>query len=180
MLLDFGDVPGWIEAIATSLAFAGTTSLLWIESRRRREERRAQTESQASKVAHWLDKSEAGEWSLKYRNASDVPVYRIRVHAYLNGVDMGYRQMRRIYPTGEEHTRRRINEWLNDIVLANYDEKVPIWIDLVFADATGRGWVRDLDGSLVQLKGTASKPPERFSGYEAPEREDVGTAIEPG
>lgn len=179
MPLEFGDVPGWIEAVATSLAFAGTTSLLWIESRRRREERRAQIESQASKVAHWLDKSESGEWSLKYRNASDVPVYRIRLHAYVGEADKGYQLMRRIYPKDGEHTRRRINDWLNKEVLVDYDEKSTIWVDLIFEDASGRGWVRDLDGALAQLKGERSKPPERFSGYKVPAQEDVISAGEP-
>jgi hypothetical protein len=90
----WGDVPTWIQAIATVLALIAASvaavvawKVLGVERRRDRQRQGAEERAQAEKVAAWpsvvrtdpADPNSAPKWGAAVRNASDLPVYQVHV-----------------------------------------------------------------------------------------------------
>jgi hypothetical protein len=71
---DWGDVPTWLEAVFTSIAFMTAAVALTLEL----DDRRAR---QAALVAAWAEPLDAldGTGSVRLRNASTLPVYDLTV-----------------------------------------------------------------------------------------------------
>jgi hypothetical protein len=178
----WGNVPTWVLAVTTLLAFVAAAfaglviyELLRIESRRdavaaqeRRQREDAQRWAQASRVAAWYgrwssvvkgpgmaaDPREWTRWGAIISNASDLPVYNVRV-SFCVAVDPSagsawrqgerYLGALRLLPPGEEHVE--MPDHLRAEEGASGNE--PRWLVAIeFTDASGRRWLRDPRGRL--------------------------------
>jgi hypothetical protein len=92
--LDWGDVPTWIGAVATMLAFIAAWvaaraawRVLELERTRDRLRREVEDRVQADRVAAWPslgpsnpdDPDSPEVWGATVRNASELPVYQVKV-----------------------------------------------------------------------------------------------------
>jgi hypothetical protein len=178
----WGNVPTWVLAITTLLGFIAATlaalityELLRIESRRdqvaaeeRRQREQAERREQASRIAAWYGRwssvvkgpgmaADPREWPRSgaiVANASDLPVYNVRV-SFCVAVDpsagLTWRQGERflgalrLMPPGEQHVE------MPDPVKAEDEAggNEPTWLVAIeFTDASGVRWVRDPRGRL--------------------------------
>jgi hypothetical protein len=185
----WGDVPAWVLAITTLLAFVAasfaalvTYELLRIESRRdqvaaaervvaaddRWQREEAERRSQASGVAAWYgrwssvvkgpgmaaDPREWPRWGAIISNASDLPVYNVRVSfcvAVEPSAALTWRHGERfvaalrLVPPGEQHVE------MPDHIKAAEDaagNETPWLVAIEFTDAAGSRWLRDPQGWL--------------------------------
>jgi hypothetical protein len=179
----WGNVPTWVLAVTALLtfvaaAFAGLViyELLRTESRRdavaegeRHQRDEAQRRAQASRVAGWYgrwssvvkgpgmaaDPREWARWGAIITNASDLPVYNMRVSfcvAVDPSADLAWRQGERylgalrIVPPGEEHVELPDHLRAEDGASGNE----PWWqVAIEFTDASGASWLRDPVGRLT-------------------------------
>jgi len=178
----WGNVPTWVLAVTTLLAFVAaafaafaTYELLRVESRRHAvalEEQRlreqAQRRAQASRVAAWY-----GRWSSVVKgpgmaadhrewlrcgaiisNASDLPVYNVRVSLCVAAdpaAGLTWRQGERfagalrLMPPGQEHIEMPDHVRTEE----EADGNQPTWLVAIeFTDASGVQWLRDTRGRL--------------------------------
>jgi hypothetical protein len=178
----WGNVPMWVLAVTTLLAFVAaafaalvTYELLRIESRRvalavaeLRQREEAQCRAQAARVAAWYgrwssvvkgpgmtaDPREWRRWGAIISNASDLPVYNVRV-SFCVAVDpsagLTWRQGERfagalrLVPPGEEHIEMPDHLRTDEEASGNQ----PTWLVAIqFTDAFGARWLRDPQGRL--------------------------------
>jgi hypothetical protein len=172
--MQWGDVPTWVLAGTSLLAlaaavFAGLVAyaVLAVELRRDRRsdhERAAQREddrrSQAAKVAAWFDRwTEAGNRlavGAVISNASDLPVYDIRVSfcvAVAEASGLTWRQGERysspelMHIVAPGRTRAEMPEEIFEAEAAEGNR--PKWLVAIeFTDSTGNRWLRDARGRL--------------------------------
>lgn len=178
--LNWGDVPTWVLALTTLLAFvaaafAGVVAydLLQIERARdataaleAQDRQEAERRAQASRVAAWYSTWEEQEpftqvrrlgrhWGAVIRNASDLPVYGLRVLFCVpvpHGSGLTWRQGERflsppraIVPPGE-CTVELPDDIRQDVEADGHE---PEWlVAFEFADAAGGRWLRDPQGRL--------------------------------
>jgi hypothetical protein len=178
----WGNVPTWVLAVTTLLAFVAaafaavaTYELLRVESRRhavaleaQRQREEAQRREQASRVAAWY-----GRWSSVVKgpgmtadhrewlrcgaiisNASDLPVYNVRVSlcvAVEPSAGLAWRQGERfagalrLMPPGQEHIELPDHVRTEEEASGNQ----PTWLVAIeFTDASGVQWLRDPRGRL--------------------------------
>jgi hypothetical protein len=179
--LAWGDVPTWVLAALTLLAFAAAAfagvvayDLLRTEQDRDVAREDAERRAQASKVAAWY-----GTWrsEITYsggavsgppswphsgaviRNASDLPVYDVRVSfcvAVSSAPAPGWRAEERysspepilVIAPGEEHVELPGNVRERETA----DGNEPKWlVGIQFTDADGRRWLRAPNGQLRVL-----------------------------
>ncbi|GIH11824.1 hypothetical protein Rhe02_98910 [Rhizocola hellebori] len=173
----FGDVPGWIAAIATVAAVGGAwiaaNRLVNIEKRRDEDvEKGAAIElvrarrAQAERVAAWYDRPRGyldataspeereKSWAAFVKNGSDLPIYNLFITFWYWAQDpevinrrVGSTELRRSLGPGETY------EILLPPHLANKDGRKPAWwvADIEFIDAARVGWWRDaFDGKLTE------------------------------
>jgi hypothetical protein len=178
----WGNVPLWVLAVTTLLAFVAaafaalvTYELLRIESRRvavavaeLRQREEAQRRAQASRVAAWYgrwssvvkgpgmtaDHREWPRWGAIISNASDLPVYNVRVSlcvAVEPSAGLTWRQGERfagalrLVPPGEENVEMPDHVRTEEAASGNQ----PTWLVAVeFTDASGTRWLRDPWGRL--------------------------------
>jgi arabinogalactan oligomer/maltooligosaccharide transport system substrate-binding protein len=165
--VSWGDVPGWIEAIATfgALVFAAaaavsTGRILRLESERdrvaseaRREQERRMRRAQAALVSAWWGEVEGRPRSVPgvyVRNASEAPIYQ--AHLTLVAPDDGHsgywKTQRLVIPPGEaEHIPVDLAGLAIGADFGNSERRVK----LTFTDAAGVRWARDEYGHLVEL-----------------------------
>lgn len=179
----WGDVATWVLAVTTLLAFVAAAfaglvayQLLAVESARdlraeeeRAERRDADRRAQAARVTAWygtwrsrsvFPQSPMPDWpayGAVIRNASDLPVYDVRV-AFCIGVDpaagVDWRSGMRysspdlipVVPPGEE--RAEIPNQTRDQEAAGESEAKWL-VALEFTDAAGHRWLRDPRGRLT-------------------------------
>ncbi|NMO93993.1 hypothetical protein [Actinomycetospora sp. TBRC 11914] len=98
----------------------------------------------------------------------------------MNDEYRGSRRMSRIHPRDGEHSRAEVNEWLDGLLQDYRKDEDTIQVDLVFADATGQGWVRDIEGFLVPLAGPRAEAPARLHTYKLPPRVEVEPVLRGG
>jgi hypothetical protein len=179
---NWGNVPAWVLAVTTLLAFVAaafaalvTYELLRIESRRvavavaeLRQREEAQRRAQASRVAAWYgrwssvvkgpgmtaDHREWRRWGAIISNASDLPVYNVRVSLCV-AVDpcagLTWRQGERfagalrLVSPGQEHVEMPDSVRTEEEANGNQ----PTWLVAIeFTDASGVQWLRDPWGRL--------------------------------
>ncbi len=178
----WGNVPTWMLAVTMLLAFIAaalaalvTYELLGIQSRRdalaaeeRRQRAEAQRRAQASRVAAWYgrwssvvksqgmaaDHREWTRWGAIITNASDLPVYNVRV-SFCVAVEPSagltwrhgerYMGALRLVPPGEENVEMPDHLRAEE---ASGNEQ-PAWLVAIeFTDASGGRWLRDPRGRL--------------------------------
>jgi hypothetical protein len=181
--LAWGDVPTWVLAALTLLAFvaaafAGVVAydLLRVENRRDAQAAGADLRAQAGKVAAWYGfwrteitySGGAGSgppswphWGAVIRNASDLPVYDVRVTFCVAvilppgpgprwQVEERYssREPILVIPPGEEKTEIPADVREREAQGGNE----PKWlVGILFTDADGRRWQRAPSGQLRPL-----------------------------
>ncbi len=177
----WGNVPTWVLAVTMLLAFVAaafaglvTYELLRVELQRdavaaegRRQREDAQRRAQASRVAAWYgrwssvvkgpgmaaDPREWARWGAIISNASELPVYNVRV-SFCLAVDPSaglswrhgerYLGALRLVPPGEEHVEMPDHLRADE---ANGSEQT--WLVAIeFTDASGSRWLRDPQGRL--------------------------------
>lgn len=154
-MANWGSVPDWVGAVGSAGALIGAVVLLGIESSRRRSERRAEEEDQASLVAVWLDGAdfESGTWIARVSNRSDLPIFDCFVDVW--------------YPN-ELPSRAHIwgvrpqDALDSNLVAARSDptsRSVFPNVSLQFVDANGRGWRRD-EFSRLHRQPDVSRDPQ--------------------
>jgi hypothetical protein len=72
--MDWGTLPDWVAAISTGGAFAVTLFLLGREMKARKQAEKDRLESEARKVAAWVD-WHVHELAINLKNAAETPVY---------------------------------------------------------------------------------------------------------
>jgi hypothetical protein len=186
----WGNVPTWVLAVTMLLAFVAaafaalvTYELLRIESGRdaaaleeRRQREDAQRWEQASRVAAWYgrwssvvkgpgmaaDPREWARWGAIISNASELPVYNVRV-SFCVAVDPSagqawrtgerYLGALRLVPPGEEHVEMPDHLRAEE---ANGNELT--WLVAIeFTDASGIRWLRDPLGRLAPAGAPAGR-----------------------
>lgn len=178
----WGNVPTWVLAVSALLAlvaaaFAAVAAyeLLRVESRRhalaaeeQRTREEAQRRAQASKVAAWYGRwssvvkgpgmtADHREWlrcGAVISNASDLPVYNVRVSlcvAVGSSARLTWRQGERfagalrLVPPGQEHVEMPDHLRTEEEASGNQ----PTWLAAIeFTDAAGVRWLRDPRGRL--------------------------------
>ncbi|MSY84241.1 MAG: hypothetical protein F2693_05900 [Actinobacteria bacterium] len=189
---DRDELAGWVEAGATAAAFVAAAvaavfaaGAFRLESRREQRWEEQQRSAQAALIAAWFE-MRPEEWShdgdrnlawmfpssgtdhipsVAYRNASDVPVTRVRVELLMAAVDaetggesghqFGVMTRELIPPSSErghwdldESMVDKREELVGEATNAGYDQTLTRVV-LEFTDAAGRRWVRDADGRLT-------------------------------
>lgn len=149
MIPDFGDVPSWIAAVATSGALVATARLLYIERNRRRDEELVARRRQASNVTHWLERGVGGALTLRLSNSSSSPVYHATFRLLLDSVETSLLEMA-VIPPGVDGGGHDLDLWIGQHMDLIADETA-IRIELFFVDSDGGKWLRDLNGKLLDL-----------------------------
>ena len=178
----WGNVPAWVLAVTMLLALVAAAfaalaayELLRAESRRhavmveeQRQREEAQRRAQASRVAAWYGRwssvvkgpgmtADHREW-LRYgaiiSNASDLPVYNVRVSLCVAADPSAWLTWRqgvrfagalRLVPPGQEHVEMPDHLRTEEEATGNQ----PTWLVAIeFTDASGVQWVRDPRGRL--------------------------------
>lgn len=153
MHLDFGNVPGWISGIGTTLAvslalYQTTTDRI----KRTREERR----SQATLVSGWPEgekvTNNAYITATVLLNNSDEPVYEVVVSLVLvqgagprRGEDLDsthHRPVLSILPPGK---------WVVEVSGKGFGMGLRPGIEIAFTDRRGHHWIRRTDGTLQEI-----------------------------
>jgi hypothetical protein len=166
----WGDVPTWIGAVATVLAFGAAAFAGWsawkvltLERERDADRRRADEAVQAVKIAAWpsvvrsdpVDPDSGPVWGAALRNASDLPVYQVHVEFVpIRSSGGQHSVVLELVPPGE---------WLLSGVelyprpgqpLLRADARDlpdrPYVIELRFVDAADRAWRRTWQGLLAR------------------------------
>ena len=178
-LVQWGDVPGWITAVASIAALifatiaARTASNLYrIESGRdreaeeeRRERQRERRSEQASKISAWYASrpdnngslAEPNEYGAFIRNASELPIHNVHV-AFIRKNEIeetpdsripAVFQVVDIVPPGDSPIFVPI---LREIIeeVSPRDERRNFVVAITFTDTENRRWRRDIHGQLMQ------------------------------
>lgn len=130
----WGDVPTWLGAIGTTLALLVAFAVFALDLRERRRK-------QASQVAAWFERHDA-DATLHVANASDAPIYNVRVHPKLLGQVAATILYPVLGPGADEReltipmpgSRQVSNRFFN--------------VEIYFADSASRLWKRKADGKL--------------------------------
>jgi len=156
--MDLGDIPTWLQAVATlfALAFAATASVVAsrtfkIESERDRvntEARRAQEASarkaQAATVSAWWGTNRFDDRiGVLVRNASDAPVYQVFVTVL--DADGRVETAKVHFPVLPPHAEAEF------LPVSLPDEADAHRVKLTFTDASGVRWIRSEHGQLMEL-----------------------------
>lgn len=210
---DRDELAGWVEAGATAAAFlAAAVAAVFaagafrLESRREQRWEEQQRSAQATLVAAWFE-MRADPWShdgdrdgsmlwllpssgtnyypsVAYRNASDVPVTRVRLELSVAAVDpetgaesgQSFGVMtRELIPPSSERGYWDLDEWMVDkreqligeATNAGYDQTVTRVV-LQFSDAAGRRWLRDEIGQLLMT--FERREPRKYRWWRANDR----------
>ncbi|MGH1563049.1 hypothetical protein [Mumia sp. DW29H23] len=128
--------------------------------------RRAEKRAQAEKVAAWLntdveDHTLAGDpilsHSLAVRNASDAPVYDVKLVIYHRDEELTLPVFTDVIPpTNEPENLELVPEEaakLNELLLGDPWGPGPLLVSIKFQDASGRRWHRDRFGNLARHEG---------------------------
>jgi len=166
----WGDVPTWIAALATVVAFAAAGwaaiaawKVLAVERRRDRAQQAREERAHAERVAAWPslvtvdpnDASSAEVWGVTMRNAGDMPIYQVRVervptvsgggesHVIFEVVPPGEWLVNRgvMYPRPRTSSAARSH--------VGPTPPRPYVIEMTFTDVTERTWHRDGRGRLT-------------------------------
>jgi hypothetical protein len=153
MHLDFGNVPGWIGGIGTTLA---VSLALYQTATNRTRQIREDRRSQAALVSGWPEKE-------KYPNNrhivvtvllnnSEEPVYEVVVSLVLvqgagprKGEDLDnawYRPVLSILPPGK---------WTVEVAGGGHGMQMRYGIEVAFTDRGGHHWIRRTDGALQEI-----------------------------
>lgn len=173
---DFGDVPTWLQVVATAAALlaafraAGyTKGLLERESDRDRRAEEREVRAQAERVSAWLVRRAkrlptggsyqpvvGWELRLSLLNSSRQPVYDVESSFTTGGKCVTQTDRLDILPPESEPVVRRLPEGAADELEALVDESgeddpsVPR-VEVSFTDAAGRRWIRDRHGRLGRV-----------------------------
>jgi hypothetical protein len=180
----------WVAAIATVVAVgaatyaglkardAATTARDLFEQEQRRDDRieRMDRQAQAAKIAVWLEvvtrqsmrfQSTIGEWpgpALMLRNASDVPVYDLRI-----GYHTGERfpepiatETLPILPPVDVPLDHDPAQAIHDL-FGSYEKNHAGFLDVLrvaveFTDSSNITWKRDIHGALTELRNPTPRP----------------------
>lgn len=163
-MVDWGNVPAWVAAIVSFLAWGTAVGAAAIAYRAWRLNTETSRTAQAMKIASWVEGSTSFE--LVVTNVSDLPAYDI--HAQVDGFgELFARGVQRsniaVLPPGAtvrvpfilENALKSRNP---SVFLGEIDERGTnsgdFRVRLEFADASGIAWERDYDGGLsVASKG---------------------------
>jgi hypothetical protein len=165
-------VPTWFGAgasggalVAAALAARAAWAVLRVERGRDEEEREAQKRVQAERFAGWAsvvrsdpaDSGSPSKWGASLRNASELPVYEVRVvyEPIASGYEVEDPADLEVVPPGEwmvtghhlypRPSQPRFRPDAGDIPDLTYR------IALRFTDAAGRWWRRDRQGALFPV-----------------------------
>lgn len=161
-MVHWGDVPTWVAAVGTVLAFAAGGALFWQQRAQLRlmradlqERERAQRREQARHVLAWYVGVSGGgsnfaNLRICYRNASEEPVYEVQVFVKeswgrapaVKPTKIG------VMPPGPE---REMVVSFNVVPDPTSDPNAPgPPVVLTFRDVSGRWWRRDEHGTLTE------------------------------
>lgn len=140
----------WISAVGSAGAFLAFAGYVGIAMLNRRDAAERYAESQAHRVAAWLDQGQrrevAAEYVLCVHNGGDSPVFNCDTRAGLpeEEPEDARRVHLHILPPGQTAVwplsdGKRLDD--TDIFQASVPE-------LLFTDSSGRAWRRDTDGIL--------------------------------
>ena len=163
--LDWGDVPTWIAALSTVGALvaaivAGRAAwrLLGLEATRDRNAFADKKTVQASRVSAWAkwERSAEGAESdydiplLSVRNASDLPVYAVLLELFNSRDQLVSTERVDVLPPtdGPIDLPHVVSDAEHSALQGDYGSKLQVKI--TFRDASGRTWVRQVDGLLYQ------------------------------
>lgn len=160
--LDWGNVPTWVSLVAALFAASVAGRNLWVDRKDRRQ-------AQAGKVAGWWG-SERHESELaahprlerlmvgsRYyfmhgallRNASDLPVYDLRIEFVRDQKIVKVHSEHVLSPTATPTLFQPPDDADSDELSGKLDEG-PYSIAVRFRDAAGRNWARSTDGRLKE------------------------------
>jgi hypothetical protein len=151
--VQWGDAPSWFAAVGTIAAVGVALGLAVREGRRRSAQDRRR---QAELITAWVRIVEAPLVRVMVANASHEVAYRLVVSIWT--LPAGAHPVRPDYdpiawryfvsqlPPGEKPVDV---EWP---VAAGLNERPGV--EIVFQDAAGRHWIRDTNGTLVEIKET--------------------------
>jgi hypothetical protein len=173
-----GDLPTWIQAVATVLALiaasiAAVAAWRVLEVERRRDDERRQFEderratderTQAERVAAWpslvrsdpADPASPAEWSGTIRNASDLPVYQVGIEFEpIGGGGLTVYMFEVVPPGSWSLNRDRVLYPGGELQVRQEVGDLPdrtFVIALRFTDAANRVWRRDRYGVLTRVE----------------------------
>jgi hypothetical protein len=167
MQIDLGDLPGWVEAVATTGAFIAAivayrslshqVNLLRIQVQDQQEFNRAQIKAleaetklrrqdQASRVFVEFfpeaDPSKLGNWVIRVVNTSNRPIYRLLLNWTASGHTWEYREISVIM----QESNRRFSKKFRDSAIGD------LGATLVFDDAAGVTWKCTNEGELTEFQ----------------------------
>lgn len=154
-LLDYGDVPTWLATSGAGLAVFFASRAYRAEVARDQRAEAMLAQSQAARIAVWdgesIDQRMQNPWGreslprIMLRNASDLPVYEVRVFSYR----FRWKEPAKISPSGEWSVGvlPPTTEPLPRLAVEDKDADSHVYA-IEFRDAAGRVWHRDREGVL--------------------------------
>jgi hypothetical protein len=179
----YGDIPGWLSALATVGALGLSSVVILRERQERKEHRRRERSAQARAVTWWSDLWETGDtgtWkaAIVIRNGSELPVYDVELPLNHDVFAADGKWTLGVVPPGEHRFT-----WKNDVHRPDMfedeelDQEAAEWqaishlgdlqlsaqfngfaAHVSFTDANRVRWMRKADGALVEAKGHSEPP----------------------
>lgn len=170
--MEWGSVPEWVGAIGTTGAFVAGLVLLGKELQEHRSRRAERRLEAASQVSTWweYDRSRSGDpapsigkgvksfytafWALHVRNGGPAPVYDCTVYV---GPRKDFQQLPDSYFFPVVAGGTTLSENLDDMEIELWHDEdkgllaKDVWAEVTFTDPSGRSWLRDAYGRLVEL-----------------------------
>ena len=169
MELDMGSVPTWL-AFASALTAVSFTWRALVRERKRDAARELDDrKAQADKFAAWITREDrsaqgSGDFILRLRNASDLPIYDVNMQV-LNLQDNATLRdysLPVVNPDSGGFLQRLdpgVQGTLNTLALRDSTLRRPISyaVSVEFRDASGAQWQRGINGRLTELNAAKSK-----------------------
>lgn len=164
MHVQWGDAAAWVGSVGSSVALLLTYALLRVTREEQRALREEQRRDQAKSVSAWCETVEPSQASepdrvtVRLQNASDEPIYGVRVAVGsdwwsepIQYVEVGLPYVIAPHYSGLHTASIRAGRSVGD----TYEQSPPV--EVIFCDAGGRFWRRDRYGGLTEL--TRNLPP---------------------
>jgi arabinogalactan oligomer / maltooligosaccharide transport system substrate-binding protein len=167
-VVQWGDVPTWVSAVATltALVFAAVAAIYAgrayrIESERdkqsageRRDRAELQRRAQATLVSAWWGtqnrENDSPQWGVFIRNASSTPVYENMITiTRFHDPEVGDTFEIPVVPPTSQPTFHRSEIWSEGV--ARGVKPAELRVEVMFTDSAGVRWVRDKQGRLFEV-----------------------------
>jgi hypothetical protein len=170
-IVDYGDVPTWIAAVATVLALVAAGFAAWAswnvlkrETQRDADRDDAERRQQANLVAAWHGvvphpvQRGAGLYRPVVRNGSELPIYQVGVEVVVEG-STGIVHMTEVLGPGQWFVTQSGHFNFADHPtekLRLHASSPGFQVAVSFSDAAGIAWRRDENGQLEQIETAAT------------------------